>query len=516
MFFLALILLGCGGHQDLRKTNSGTLAISIHWPARSRVIPEAANSIRIRIFAATDTVAEQVLGRPASGPLQTTATFANLPTAAVLIEAKAYPSEDGTGTVQASGATSIQLVAGSTVSTSIALGSSIDHVDVTPAISSLDLHASADFMATAFDGDGNVVLTASDAWVWSASNATLSLVPAGATCHVTGANAGSGSLTAKESESGEQKSLNLTVGNTGIPARYTITPVCQLGTDSRGLGINDLGQVVGYFSTPGGHRPFVNRGAGAEELPNANFVNYRLGEANAINNSGKIVGTVYDDNVFANSVAVWYVDGTHRHVANAGQSFGLGVNASGQIVGSYRASDSDFYSPAIWDTDDASVRVFGYTTGGLGISIADNGSVAYSLHHGGSDWQAFFNDGQDHALGNDGSGGAMQVMGLSGDKVVGGMGTSIALWTGASFASLGVGSATGINVHGVIVGYVSGPSGFRSFAYTPQSGMVDLLDHVANPAGWTEISPNGINANGQIVGSGSFNGEARAFVLTPN
>jgi len=47
------------------------------------------------------------------------------------------------------------------------------------------------------------------------------------------------------------------------------------------------------------------------------------------------------------------------------------------------------------------------------------------------------------------------------------------------------------------------------------SGISDLNDLVWAP-GWTVNGVVGINNAGQILGVGSYNGQNRAFVLTPN
>jgi probable HAF family extracellular repeat protein len=94
------------------------------------------------------------------------------------------------------------------------------------------------------------------------------------------------------------------------------------------------------------------------------------------------------------------------------------------------------------------------------------------------------------------------------------------LYSGGAMVSLGTlggpnSFATGINAAGLIVGnaevqrYVVHP-------FLDAGGrLLDLNDIVVNGAGWTLLSANGINDSGQIVGTGTLNGETRAFLLTP-
>jgi hypothetical protein len=45
--------------------------------------------------------------------------------------------------------------------------------------------------------------------------------------------------------------------------------------------------------------------------------------------------------------------------------------------------------------------------------------------------------------------------------------------------------------------------------------MQDLNTLIRSGSGWVLNSVSGINVWGQIVGSGTFNGETRGFLLTP-
>jgi probable HAF family extracellular repeat protein len=81
-------------------------------------------------------------------------------------------------------------------------------------------------------------------------------------------------------------------------------------------------------------------------------------------------------------------------------------------------------------------------------------------------------------------------------------------------------SANDVNNAGVIVGDAFGEDTggvFRAYGFVYQNGtMTDLMTLLPAGSGWSEIfEVNEINEFGQIVGAGLFNGEVRAFVMTP-
>ena len=95
------------------------------------------------------------------------------------------------------------------------------------------------------------------------------------------------------------------------------------------------------------------------------------------------------------------------------------------------------------------------------------------------------------------------------------------LWHNGSMTDLGTlggtnSFATDINDGGLIIGMseVSGGA-LHPFLYTDNGPMVDLTS-MAPFTGWTSISVNAINDNGQIVGGGiNPSGQDHAFLLTP-
>jgi len=78
--------------------------------------------------------------------------------------------------------------------------------------------------------------------------------------------------------------------------------------------------------------------------------------------------------------------------------------------------------------------------------------------------------------------------------------------------------ALAINDIGTSVGYSKNTSTGvqRAFVSYNDGTTYDLTNKVNNPADWTLVTAEAINANGWIVGWGYKSGQPRAFVLAPN
>ncbi len=76
-------------------------------------------------------------------------------------------------------------------------------------------------------------------------------------------------------------------------------------------------------------------------------------------------------------------------------------------------------------------------------------------------------------------------------------------------------AATDINNRGRVVGTAQTSSG-TSHAFLWNNGtMRDLNSLLPAKSGWELTTALDINNKGQIAGSGKFNGQTRAFLLTP-
>ena len=199
----------------------------------------------------------------------------------------------------------------------------------------------------------------------------------------------------------------------------------------------------------------------------------------------------------------------------------LGVNDTGQVVGFSLVSSSEPHAflwedgvmtdlpsqlggsaSAASDVSDAGhIAGWGYTETEAHAGLWDNG-VMIELGTLGGEMSADFgvND-----LG--------QVVGYS-ERAEGGAVFHAFLWHEGKMIDLGAiggfdsSRADAVNNSGMVIGA-------PWFLYDPVNGMQNLHDLIPPGSGWSNLVPRDINDLGQIVGSGSFNGWPRAFLMTP-
>jgi hypothetical protein len=223
------LLPGCGGGAGAPQQDHGTLAFTILWPERSRLIPLAAESIKVVVTLQGTVVAQQVVARPPAPKTSSTVTFDNLPTGDVIITATAHPNPDGTGVVQARGAVPITIEANKVTPVSITMETAITQVKVAPVDPSVQKGSTVEVVATALDAGNNVVLSAAGNWSWQASTGAVTLTPNGDRVTVLGSSVGTATVTATESESGRSGQTQVTVTTPGgvsvevSPATATMT-----------------------------------------------------------------------------------------------------------------------------------------------------------------------------------------------------------------------------------------------------------------------------------------------------
>jgi len=298
------------------------------------------------------------------------------------------------------------------------------------------------------------------------------------------------------------------------------------------LGINNLGQVVGFSDDP-------NNSAYQAVLWNGTTPIFlgNLGgnsQANSINNTGQIVGSSLNSSKTVNQAILW--NSTTTPTILGGQGAGGGANAInnvGQVVGSITGGQA-----TLWKTTNA-LTVLGGIGGTFTNAIGINSSgqvVGYSYNPGDVGAQAVQWNGTSTPTILGGLGGTIssaaginnsgQVVGLSyssGDAT-----EQAVLWNGTSTPTVlsGLGGtwsvASAINNSGLAVGYsynfgVKTGLG-RAVMWTLQNGgsVVTDLNTLINPAlGFTLEVATAINDKGQIVGYGKNSlGQTDAFELT--
>ncbi len=199
----SLLLAGCGGSSSTSTATpatKGTATINIKWPApvasKTRVIPEASNSITVVIQLGTKTVASGTITKPAtswSSPALTPANYT--------LTANAYSSTSGTGVAQASGVGAVTIVANTNTPSSVTMGSTVIALTIMPTSVNVAVGGTVQLGASATDASNNIVLVAPDTVQWVSSNTAFATVPGtGLTPLLTGVLPGSCNVSATFTE----------------------------------------------------------------------------------------------------------------------------------------------------------------------------------------------------------------------------------------------------------------------------------------------------------------------------
>lgn len=247
------------------------------------------------------------------------------------------------------------------------------------------------------------------------------------------------------------------------------------GSSSQAFGVNDAGQVVGVSLTSSGYQ-------GAFLWQNGSMQNLGTLGGNgpagalAINNAGQVVGFAING---AQQMRAFRWSGGMADLGalSGGSSYAYGINEAGQVVGWATVG-------AQWPYNNHAFLYSGgmQDLGTLGwahsqaMALNDNGQVVGNLAN------ADLNDAHAFLA----QGGGMQDLGGS------------------------ISFAYDINNAGLIVG----ESGQRAVLWE-NGALKDLNTLIPADSGWVLLNARGINDRGRIVGKGTFNGQARTFLLKP-
>jgi probable HAF family extracellular repeat protein len=322
----------------------------------------------------------------------------------------------------------------------------------------------------------------------------------------------------------------LALAATTAPAavRYEVIAmdaIPSMGDLAVARGLNDLGWMAGGYQSANRQQAFRWRGNG--DFADAGAGNF---EAEALNRSGQVVGyrqisgpqartRAFSWNDDSGSVDLGSLDG------DAGSSAAWDVNDSGEVVGSssFGATTRAFVWTAATGMTDLGAFGSGRRTAaaaineagqvvGYGETATGTAAFAWDGVHGMRDIGALADQTLTAASGINDRG---QVVGRSGDRAflwdeAAGM---VAIDTGAeAFQS----SAIAINNAGQVIGTTTTDDGTeRAFVWNRADGVIHLDRMLINGAGWLIEGAYDINALGQIVGYGRFEGEPRAFLLNP-
>jgi probable HAF family extracellular repeat protein len=507
---LLLSLAGCGGGGSTPAAiTTGGLLFTVVWPERTRLIPLAAESIKIVLISDGEGVAQKVVARPAPPQATSTVSFDNVPTGNVTVTATAYPNPDGTGTAQATGSVVVTVQANQTTSASLTMASTVTQVTVTPVDPSVQRDSSVELAASAMDAGGNMVLTAASNWSWQSSNGNVTLTPNGDRVTVRGIVAGTSVVTARESESGKSGQATVTITATPPPAAYDVVDLGFLpgGGYSEGNAINAQGEVVGWASSPSGDRAFLWRNGVMTDL--GVLPGHNRSRSYGINDFTQVVG--FGWSVIGEDTGFLWQNGIMTEVAPLSgdpYSQAFAVNNLGHIVGaSYPTfTHGDYHAHAY-------IR-----TGATATHIADRTSIAYAINDRGqvageANARAFLWENGNYtelpmlpnavgaaAYGINEAGHVVGKVTLPSGE------TRAVLWKEGQVIDLGPGRAMDINNNGIVVG--------PSFIWDSVNGYRLLSTLLPAGSGWTLRNIRGINDRGEIVGQGDKGG-SHAIVLKP-
>lgn len=307
-------------------------------------------------------------------------------------------------------------------------------------------------------------------------------------------------------------------------ASYSIIDLGTLGGASHAMGLNNLGQAVGYSTNADGfERAFLYSGGGMADLGTLGGDTSR---AYGINDAGLIVGQAGNG---AQQLAYVYQAGVMTSLGTFGgaSSAAYAINATGKVVGA--AADAEgaerafLYDGTLSDLGDLG----GNRSGALAINAA-NQVAGYAVDGSLFELHAFrYETGGMTGLGTLG-GSESRATGINADGTI--VGWSITAenvvhafrYQAGTMQDLGtlggLSEAFGINAAGQIVGRsrIDGV-GDKAFVYSDAHGMLDLFTLAGGAAsGWSGLlEARAINDLGQIVGTGIIAGETRAFLMTP-
>jgi len=231
---LAVVISGCGGGGSGGRARAGALRVSAEFPPREtpgdvsgRVIPEGAECIYVAVTSPSGALLgecllkrpsgatpDQAAARPVAPAVEVSATIDNLPLGPAVVTAEAFgpapPSEARAlrpDQPPLASATARVKIEPGVNKIALTLESCVTTVEVTPPSAQINIGQNQQFVATAKDGDGAILLGAT--FDWSSSDTGVATVDEQGLA--LGAGSGTCNITATERASGVQGSAQLQV-----------------------------------------------------------------------------------------------------------------------------------------------------------------------------------------------------------------------------------------------------------------------------------------------------------------
>jgi len=273
------------------------------------------------------------------------------------------------------------------------------------------------------------------------------------------------------------------------------------GSYAESHGNNDADMVVGWSHNASGKRRAFRWTSGAGMVDLGTVSSRTDSEAQAVNASSEIVGTVMNfgsEPLPFNRLAFIYLPST-AYGLGAGmnslgtlggtQSVAMDINDSGRVVGGAQNA-SGYFRPFRWNS--GTMTDLG-TLGGDSLVVDHRAEAVNSSGY------------------------------IAGRSYTAGGAAHAFYWNGTTMSDLGVLTggteswAFGINDSNVVVGTSSVTGGaFHAFIWDGTNGLRDLNNLDSGSSGWTFLRATDINNNGFITGWGTNgSGQTRAFLLTP-
>jgi probable HAF family extracellular repeat protein len=334
-----------------------------------------------------------------------------------------------------------------------------------------------------------------------------------------------------------------TTATATTPSYYAVTNLGTLGgSNSYAFGINDTGQVVGEAETSSGNsHAFLWKEGAMTDLDPLNSGN---SFAIDINNRGQVLSNFgsHGSTTPSGSGFLWSngtITNFSIHDYGSDDSiWPLGINDVGQVAGGFIVIGTPYiHACLLKDGNQTDLHTeFNFDAGSIAYEINNSGQVVGNVDFtveidGGvvpsNDYHAFFwKDGTMTDLGTLGGSNSDASDINNKGQVVGEAKTSsdtshAFLWKDSTMIDLGTldgysnSFAFGINNKGQVVGKAETSSGTSRAFFWKDGTMTDLNSLIPANSGWELTEAQSINKNGQIVGTGKFNGQTNAFLLTP-